>query len=184
MRKKICIWGKSVLLEEVNPQYFDFIIKWRNDEILNKYLNQPYKLDQKKQQIWYENYLRDQSQSLMVIIDKNRHLPIGTIGFTNLIINNSCIEGRRLIGEREYLGSLQSKEAVILFHDYLFQQFALRYIFCHIVKNNFYSIRSHKRFGYIENINPVYTEELYCNGMEQTEFILSKERFYKLHKNK
>lgn len=82
MERKKTIAGKLTILKEIEPEYFDFIIKWRNDEKLNKYINQPFKLTKELEMNWYaKHYLNDNTQMLYVMIDKEKNIPFGTIGY-------------------------------------------------------------------------------------------------------
>ena len=70
MSRNVRIEGKFVILDELQPKYFKYIIKWRNDPELTRYLNQPFKLTMELQTKWYEEkYLNDKSQGLFVMID-------------------------------------------------------------------------------------------------------------------
>ena len=85
MARNRLIVGKKVILDELQPKYFEDIIKWRNDLELNRYLNQPYKLTMEMQIKWYEEkYLNDMTQGLFVMLDKINNVPFGTIGWTDM----------------------------------------------------------------------------------------------------
>ena len=49
----IIIKGKRVILSEVVPEYFEYIILWRNNKRLNKYINQSFELTIDSQYKWY-----------------------------------------------------------------------------------------------------------------------------------
>ena len=62
----IIIKGKHVILSEVLPEYFEYIILWRNNKRLNKYINQSFELTIDSQYKWYmEKYLVDPTQAFL-----------------------------------------------------------------------------------------------------------------------
>ena len=71
--------GSMTKLREVTPAYFPYIISWRNDPANNRYLNQPYRLDMEKQRAWYEHYMADDTQGLLVVVDKENDTPFATM---------------------------------------------------------------------------------------------------------
>lgn len=98
--------GQYVYLEEVQPKYFLYIVKWRNNLENNKFLNQPFKLTIELQTNWYEEkYLMDMTQGLFVMVYKQTYTPFGKIGWTDYNSDlNRSIGGRLLIGEQIYRG--------------------------------------------------------------------------------
>ena len=43
-KRNIELTGRFVILKEIQPEFFKYIIEWRNNPELNKFLNQPFKL--------------------------------------------------------------------------------------------------------------------------------------------
>ena len=81
--RSVRLLGDLVIVQEVQPLYFDKIIEWRNNPEFNKFLNQPYKLTMELQKKWYKKYLNDFTQGLFVVIDKRTNKAFATIGYTN-----------------------------------------------------------------------------------------------------
>lgn len=175
----IRIEGNNTILNEVCPEYFNYIISWRNDIVNNRYLNQPFQLTLELQKQWYERYIQDTTQGLFVAVDKNRNKPFATIGWTNYDKNSrSCIAGRLLVGDKKYRGSDLWKEAVDLFNNYLYCDVGIDIMYAHIVKDNIASIKWHLKWGWEKNNGVVvYPDELEVNNMQQEEFIRSKESY-------
>ena len=67
MMQGIHIEGTAIRLEEVEEKHFRYIIDWRNDPENNRYLNQPFHLTMEKQRAWYEHYLADPTQGLLIV---------------------------------------------------------------------------------------------------------------------
>ena len=171
MERNVRIEGKYVIVEEVQPKHFEKIIEWRNNPEFNKFLNQPYKLTMELQQKWYEKYLEDLTQGLFVAVDKKTGKPFATIGYTDFDIEEKIlISGRLLVGEMEYRGSREWKEATELVFNYFYQELKVEILYAHVVKENIVSLLWHKKWGFKENNCVKYPNELIVNGMEQIEF--------------
>lgn len=180
MKKNIILEGNHVYLEEICPKYFTKVIEWRNNPEFNKFLNQPYKLTVELQDKWYDQYLQDDTQGLLVLIDKKNNIPFGTMGWTNLDrVQKICITGRLLIGNLEYRGSSYFKEAAKIFNDFLYKECNVEIMYAHVVEDNIASIKWHKKWGYCINSNFKYPEEMIVNGMKQIEFYRSFDDYIK-----
>lgn len=168
--RNVKIEGEYVIVEEVQPKYFEKIIEWRNNPEFNKFLNQPYKLTMELQQKWYEKYLKDLTQGLFIVVDKGTGKPFATIGYTDFDREEKVlISGRLLVGEVEYRGSKGWREATQMVFDYYYRVLEVNGIYAHVVKENIASIRWHKKWGFVENKVVRYPKELLVNGMQQIE---------------
>lgn len=183
MRKRnIELTGKFVILKEVQPEFFKYIIEWRNNPENNKFLNQPFKLTMELEQKWYEEkYLNDMTQGLFVLIDKKNNVPFGTLGYTDY--NNKekiCISGRALVGNLEYRGSKELNEAVILINDFLYNNLNIDVIYGHIAIENKHVISWNKKWGFVKNTDNIrFKNELNVNGIKQEEWYRNKEQYEK-----
>ena len=175
--------GKSVILEEIQPKYFSYVIEWRNNPELNKFLNQPFKLTQELEKKWFEEvYLKDDTQGLWIIIDKEKNIPFGTTGYTDLDRENRTIIGARLLlGNESYAHHQAFLESCFVSADYIYRLADIQY--GHVVKNNRRAFRLNKVVGFIPNTSEIkYPQELLVNGMEQIELYRTKEMYLKTRK--
>lgn len=174
--------GKLVYLEEIQPKFFQCVIDWRNNPDNNRYLNQPFKLNMELQTKWYEEkYINDFTQGLYVMVDKATNKPFGTIGWTDYDKDKRiCIAGRLLVGEVEYRGSNQWKEATNLVNDYLYNVLGVDVMYAHVVLQNVASRKWHKKWGYEETDLFVFHDEQFVNRMEQIEYIRKKARYMQI----
>ena len=165
--------GCMVKLEEVSAIYFPYIIAWRNDPVNNRYLNQPFHLNMEKQRAWYEHYMADDTQGLLVVIDKENDTPFATMGWTDYDAErHRCITGRLLVGDHRYRGSAHFAEATLLFADYVYDTLGVDVCYAHIVCENAASLRYHEKYGFHPNEGEMqFPEERIVNGMEQVEYL-------------
>ena len=177
MRDKIRLEGKLITLEEIEPKFFPYVIEWRNDPNLNRFLNQNFVLTMEKEQSWYEKiYLPDESQGFLIGIDRESGKPFGTYGWTDLDISKRrCIIGRLVVAE-ENRYPLQALEMAFLVGEYLYQ-FTDEH-FCHVVKENRRAIKFDKFTGFVKNDASIqYPEDTRVNGMELVELNRSRDQF-------
>lgn len=181
-KRNIELTGRFVILKEIQPEFFKYIIEWRNNPELNRFLNQPFKLTMELQQKWYEEiYLNDMTQGLFVLIDKKNDVPFGTLGYTDYNANEKiCISGRALIGNSNYIGSKEFNEAVILLNDFLYNDLNIEVIYGHIAINNKKIISWNKKMGFKKNLNNIrFENELNVNGINQEEWYRTKAEYEK-----
>ena len=179
--------GKTVIVEEIQPKYFPYVIEWRNNPELNKFLNQPYKLTPEIEKKWYEEkYLQDTTQALLIMLDKSRPdappLPFGTMGWTDFEINKKrVIGGRLLLGNHAYAHHPAFLESNFVIGDYIYSMVDIMY--CHIVKKNKKALHFNEIMGYRPNTGEIqYPHELFVNGMEQVEYYRTKEMYLEVRK--
>ena len=178
-RNKIHLEGKYVYLDEVEPKYFPYIINWRNNPENNRFLNQPFQLTMEKEMAWYEGYLRDDTQGLLILVAKDGDVPFGTLGWTDYIPEERIlIAGRQLVGDKTFAGSKELIEGKLLLTDYLYAKYDLSAMYCHIVDENKKTISFNKKWGYRKHLCDIrFPKDLYVNGMRQTEYIRTKEEY-------
>lgn len=181
-KRNIELTGRFVILKEIQPEFFKYIIEWRNNPELNRFLNQPFKLTMELQQKWYEEiYLNDMTQGLFVLIDKKNDVPFGTLGYTDYNANEKiCVSGRALIGNSNYIGSKEFNEAVILLNDFLYNDLNIEVIYGHIAINNKKIISWNKKMGFKKNLNNIrFENKLNVNGINQEEWYRTKAEYEK-----
>ena len=182
--KAVELLGRKVILKELSPEYFPYVVSWRNDKNLNKFLNQPRKLTMETQTLWYQNrYLVDDTQGLMIFIDKENGTPFATLGWTDMDREKRrCILGRLLLGNPEYRNHAGFLEGFFLLADYLYQYVDMMHI--HVVTDNRKAIRLNKKLGFVENHGEIqYPHELFVNNLHQREYYRTKEMYQKVRKS-
>ncbi len=178
--------GETVILEEIAPKYFPYVVEWRNNPELNKFLNQPFVLTEEKEREWYENgYLKDKTQGLLIMLDKKDYTPFGTIGWTDMDLTpKQCIMGRLLLGNSSYRNTSQFLEAFFVLGDYIYNMVDVVYIHVRIQNKN--ALRLNKHLGFAPNKGKIqYPHELFVQGdkkREQIEMYRTKKMYQALRK--
>ena len=180
MMRNAKLVGQYTYLVEVSPEYFQYVIDWRNKPENNRFLNQPFKLTMELQTKWYEDkYLKDYSQGLFIMVDKAKNVPFATLGWTDYDPEKKvCILGRALVGNYEYKGSKELMEGYLLLQDYIHDEMKVNISYIHVVNENKKVISLNKRWGYRVNTGDIqYPHELFVNGMHQTEYVRTIEQY-------
>ncbi len=178
--------GISVFLDEIQPKYFPYVIKWRNDKTLNQFLNQPVDLTMESQSKWYEEkYLKDDTQGFMIMVDKKTHVPFATFGWTDLDLRKKqCIMGRLVLGNSEFKNSPAFLEGIICLSDFIYSMINTVYI--QLDPKNKKACRLNKTFGFLPNDKEVqYPEAIYVNGdpnRKQMEWYRTREMYQIIRK--
>ena len=153
--------GKHAILDEISPKYFPYVVEWRNNPKLNRYLNQPFKLTMELEEKWYkEVYLKDPTQDFLIMVDKKTGTPFATIGNTDIDLKNRvCINGRLLLGNSEYAQHPAFWEGYFLQADYTYEFVDIEYI--HVVYENKKAMKFDRLFGFVPNEGEIkYPSEL------------------------
>ena len=176
MKGNLRLEGKSVILDEIRPEFFPYVIKWRNNKNLNRYINQPYELTPEKELEWYENiYLKDSSQGFMIMICKLNGTPFGTLGWTDYDAGKrQCINGRLILSDTSYAALLM--EGYFVLTDYLYRFVDVMY--AHVGIHNRKALQWNYMFGFELNSGEwEYPSEKLVNGVEQCEISRTKEKY-------
>lgn len=173
--------GKTVILKEIVPEYFSYVIEWRNNPNLNKFLNHPFVLTLESEKKWYEEvYLPDDTQEFFIMTDKKTGTPFGTIGRTNIDLKNKvCILGRLILGNGDYALSPAFWESFFVLADYSYTFVDVEYI--HVVKENRKAMTLDKTLGFVPNEQEVkFPNECFVKGLDQQELYRTKEMYLKI----
>ncbi len=180
-KSPLILEGKTVILKEIVPEYFSYVVEWRNNPNLNKFLNQPFVLTLESEKKWYEEvYLSDDTQEFFIMTDKKNGTPFGTIGRTNIDKKNKvCISGRLILGNSDYALAPAFWESFFVLADYSYTFVDVEYI--HVVKENRKAMTLDKTLGFVPNEQEVkFPNECFVNGLEQQELYRTKEMYLKI----
>ncbi|MBB6216434.1 RimJ/RimL family protein N-acetyltransferase [Anaerosolibacter carboniphilus] len=184
VNKEIVLKGRFVELRGLIEEDFPQIIKWRNDPEINRFLNQPYQLTLELQYKWYQDKYLKSNEILFVIIEQKNFKKIGTIGVNDLNFDNKTgILGRLLIGEKEYRGSRELIEAMVLIYDFIFNELELNELYGHCVKENKQVISFDKKFGFVPTENTLFPQYCFVNNMHLVEMVNTKEQYERTRKS-
>lgn len=173
----IVMEGRYVRLEEVQPKFFSHIVKWRNSKDVNPYMVQPFVLTEELEQEWYNKYLREENHCMFVLIDKEKNLPFGTLGYFCNLQEHYCIGTHMLVGDANYRFSVYYLESFLLLTDFIHDNLDVNCVYCHTVEGNTLAQTFLKRSGMVQNPVPKFPEMANMGGKKMVEFVLTEENF-------
>ena len=180
-KSPLLLEGQNVILHEITPEFFSYVVEWRNNPELNKFLNQTFTLTPELEKKWYEEiYLPDDTQEFFIMVDKENFKPFGTIGRTNIDLENKvCIYGRLLLGNSAYAMSPTFWESFFVLADHSYSSVDVEYI--HVAKENRKAMRLDRTLGFVPNEQGIkFPQECFVNGLNQQELYRTKEMYLKI----
>lgn len=151
----------DVLLRQVSEKDLINLCKWRNkNEIKKGFLNQN-DLIIDKQIMWYESYLKNDSD-IMFIIEFN-DLPVGSVALYNINLDKNDAEfGRIMIGEDSAKGKGVAQKATKLICDFGFNILKLNEIYLKVFIDNDVAIKVYEKNGFVKKyIEEIENKKLY-----------------------
>ena len=137
------IKGHLYRLREVESRDAQFIVKLRNDERLNRFINKSASGIQ-KQNAWLEDYFERKNDFYFIVENLITHEPEGLISVYDINFADEFGEwGRWII----LPGSLAATESAYLIYEFSFEHLGLSKIFCRTVKDNASVISFHDNCG-------------------------------------
>lgn len=137
--------GEKVFLREMKYEDAQFIVKWRNDPEIQKWMFNQNDITVDEHLSWFN---KRENRIDYVICSTLEGKPIGTVNFIN--IEGRRAEAGKMIGEKEFWGGGYAKEAFILwlnigFHDLKFDE-----IYVKTMSHNKPNIGLNNKLGFIE----------------------------------
>lgn len=138
-----------VYLRALEPEDYELLHKWRNDEEIGHYFSGTKlftsTLNEKK---WIEEKIFDKINVSCAICIKESEEFIGCVFLNNIDYVNRSGHCPTFIGEKDYWGKGYATEARILILKYAFYERGLERIWAHVTEDNGGSIKMHEKCGY------------------------------------
>ena len=170
---KNLIEGEKVFLREMEIADSDYVVKWRSDNEILKWMKKQDKITLNSHKQWFSSPKLDRVD--YIICDQNTKKPIGTLNFTN--IDGQVAEAGKMLGDKAYWGGGYAKEAFSLWIDFGFKFLKLEKIYIHTREDNVGNIILNQKLGFLKS------EISSVNGdMNETntfiEMYITKNEFY------
>ncbi len=160
-------------LRQVEKNDLYSLLLWRNDDNIRKWFFDNKTITLKKQYLWYEKYLQNDTD-IMFIIDEKSELEtaIGSVALYNLNTQKKQAEfGRLMIGNKNAMGKGFGLECTSAVCDFGFNNLNLNKIYLEVYERNTRAIKIYEQAGFT-------AKETYIKDNEQTIFMtLERENF-------
>lgn len=163
--------GNNVILREIEDDDLKYIVNWRNDVDILKWLFSYLPLSLSKQRRWYERYLSDDTSQIFIIEQKQESKSIGTIGLTGIDHKNQKAEIGILI-EKGAQNSGFGLESIKMLLDYAFDEMNLRKITARLFQDNIPAIKLYEKIGFVKE--GILIDEIYKSGKYKNVVIMAK----------
>lgn len=169
--------GERIFLRPMTREDSSFIVSWRNDPEIKKWMFNQRPLTIEEHLKWFEKPKPDRLD--YVICDKENSLPIGTVNFINMEAKRA--EAGKMLGDKNYWGGGFAREAFSLWLNAGFKILKLQTIYVKTMTANTANIKLNEKLGF----TAVKTDHVELEGAGKTDVLimeLDKEKFYELYK--
>jgi UDP-4-amino-4,6-dideoxy-N-acetyl-beta-L-altrosamine N-acetyltransferase len=177
------IEGERINLLELKEEDNPLIVKWRNKDEVRRNLLSHSILTLESQQIWFEDYQKDDTDQTFIIFVKEDEEKIGTVSLNDIDMEKKDSEYGIMIGEQKYLGKGYAKEATIMILKYAFEHLLLNRVTLKVLDNNLPAIKLYDKLGF--KVEEKIKEDDYFEGESHDTIIMSiiKEDYDKMINN-
>lgn len=158
-------------LYPIDKENLPLIVLWRNDDEILGNLFSFLPLNNEKEEIWYEDYIRDSERQYFMIQEKGSIKTIGIIGLDNIDYKNGRALLTIIIGDKHYQNQGYGTDALLSIIKFAFEEMNLRKITAEVFADNNAALRLYRKCGFI--LEGCLSKEIYKHGQYKDVLILS-----------
>lgn len=140
------LMGKRIFLREMTERDAPYLVSWRNDPEIKKWLFRQETLTVSDHIHWFKKNKPDRVD--YIICDKEAKKPIGTVNYIN--ISEKEAEAGKMLGDKSYWGGGYAKEAFKIWLTIGFEVFGFEKIKVKTMLANNNNIGLNKKLGFID----------------------------------
>ncbi len=142
----IVLRGERVMLRPMREEDAEWIVRWRNDPEIRKWLFSTDPLTVQSHLRWFRRPKADRLDFVICLRESER--PIGTVNFINIDFQNAKAEAGKMLGDRTQWGKGLATEAFRLWLAFGFERLGLSYIYVRTLSINHRNIKLNERLGF------------------------------------
>lgn len=142
------IIGEHIILKQIDENYTNLILKWRNSSDVKKNFIFKDNLTTEMHRNWLETSVKTGKAIQYIIINRNNDMPIGSVYFRNVDLDNGIAEYGVFIGEPQARGYGFGTETAILFSRFGFEVLGLNRIVLRVFADNINAVNCYFKAGY------------------------------------
>lgn len=139
--------GAKVALRHITPEDYPRLVKWNQDEQLNKLMGGDYPLTVEECRLWHRQLKSDRHWQLFGIEGLGLGL-VGDIELNHIAWRSGDAELRVRIGDKSLWGRGFGTEAVRLMLSYAFDHLRLKRVYLRVLASNRRAIASYRKAGF------------------------------------
>lgn len=161
-----------LLLRPMRAEDAEYIVKWRNDPDIRKWMFDRECLTIDEHLDWFKN--REENRYDCVFCDLESEKPIGTLNF-NVDADSLKAEGGKLLGDKKYRRKGLAKESFVAWLDFGFNKLNLKEVYVNTKVINVPNINLNIKIGFM--IEKIYEQKIDGNIEKYFKMNLYHERF-------
>lgn len=137
--------GDKVFLREITVDDAEFIVKWRNDPAIQKWMFNQEIITKKGHLSWFK---KRENRIDYMICEVESSKPIGTVNYIN--VEEHKAEAGKMLGDKNYWGGGYAKEAFILWLNIGLNDLGFDEIYVKTMSHNKPNIGLNRKLGFEE----------------------------------
>ena len=164
--------GERIYLRQMREEDAPYVVKWRNDPEIRKWMFNQEELTIEKHLEWFKHRKKNRIDYMICI--REGGLPIGTVNYT--VKDGRDAESGRILGNKEYWGLGYAKEAALLWLKAGFCNFGFKKVIAKTKCGNEANIRLNMKLGFTRSKKtfiepgPGIHEEIYIMELSKEDF--------------
>ena len=146
--KKWAVNTTRLLIREIEFVDSEMLVKWRSNPEITQFFFNPEPLTLEKHLKWFERYTTNETRIDFIILEKESHMPVGTVGLQNIDMDSKQCSVAYMIGETSARGKGYAVEAIQEVCNFAFKEFSLQKIHAEIQEDNIASKKMVQKIGF------------------------------------
>lgn len=170
--QEIRLDGERVFLRSITHDDTDLMVKWRNQENVNRYFFYRGVFDRESHERWLKEKVETGQVIQLIVCMKDDGRPVGCTYLRDIDYDNKKAEYGVFLGEEDVRGMGIGKEILNLTVDYAFEVLGLHRVYARVREDNNPSLYSFLHCGFEREA--LLRETVFCDGKYLNVVILGK----------
>lgn len=164
--------GATIALRPLEEEDLPYIVQWRNQERVRRSFFHKGFISHAGQKLWFDRYLKDPTQEIMIAVSLDQGKPVGMIGLYHIDHRNHKAEvGMTIVGDPAVWGRGIGTEMLELLKEYAFRDLNLNRLYAYAIDTNQASVRMKLKCGF--QLEGTLRGDHYDNGVYHDVYLLA-----------
>lgn len=176
MKHQYIIVNENLRLRPLEEKDIEKLRIWRNDKNNSRYLTPIEEITRRKQQAWFQRYLKNENEMIFAIDETDRlKMLTGSLAIYNFV-NDQVEIGKFIIGENQAHGKGIGEKAFSMAVDFAFRILNKKKVICSVHQDNRKAYHIYSKIGFEKK-----GSHLFAGGGLEDELEISRKRFYNVN---